>query len=270
VSSHPNGSPQQEPAEPSRPGRKWATAVAALVVVFVALACYDLISGEVASANRPSSSGPAAEAAPRATAAALARSGIPAPSLRPSNTASPAPSGAVRLLTVASATAYGPDGGSDGDHPDLAPGIINGGDGQPWRSSWYVTPTFGKLQSGTGLLLDMGETVNLSRVRLVLGTPVGADVQVRVGNLSVPSELAVAASASGVGGTVELPVTSAASGRYVLIWFTQLPPDSQGKYQVSVYSATVYGTKRTLFVALGAKSSSKLDAFRSYSITMCS
>jgi hypothetical protein len=275
VSSHPNGSPHQEPAAPARPGRKWTTGVVALVAVFVALACYDLISGGVASANRPAASSTTAAAAPGATAAASARSGTPGarPSIAVSpapGEAGPAPGEAVRSLTVTSATAYGPDGLSDGDHPDLAPGIINGGDGQPWRSSWYATPAFGHLQSGTGLLLDMGQTVNLSRVLLVLGTPVGADVQVRVGDLSLPAELPVAASASDAGGTVELPLTPAASGRYVLIWFTQLPPNSQGKYQVSVYSATVYGTKRTLFVALGAKSSSKLDALRSYSITICS
>ena len=163
----------------------------------------------------------------------------------------------VSLLTVASAAAYGPDGTSDGDHPDLAPGIINGGDGQAWHSSWYTSPEFGNLQSGTGLLLDMGETVTVSSLRLVLGAPVGADVQVRVGNTSLLAELPVAASADDVGGTVQLPVTTPASGRYVLIWFTQLPPDSPGKYQVSVYTATVYGAKRTLFAALGTSHRAK-------------
>ena len=114
----------------------------------------------------------------------------------------------------------------------------------------------------------MGEAVNVSRVRLALGTPVGADVQVRVGNLSLPGELPVAASASDVGGTVQLRLNTPANGRYVLIWFTRLPPSSQGKYQVTVYSAAVYGAKRTLFVELGLKSSIKLDAIRSYSITI--
>jgi hypothetical protein len=97
----------------------------------------------------------------------------------------------------------------------------------------------------------MGETVNLSQVQLVLGAPVGADVQVRVGNT-------VAASASDVGGTVQLRMTTPVSGRYVLIWFTQLPPKQQGEFQVSVYGATVYGTKGTLFVALGASHQANL------------
>ena len=273
MSGDPNGNPQQEPAEPPRPGRKWTTGVVALVVVFVALACYDLISGGVASANRPqaSASRTAVETAPGATVAASARSATPGPSPRASITPSPAPSAAtVSLLTVASATAYGPDGTSDGDHPNLAPGIINGGDGQAWHSSWYRTPEFGNLQSGTGLLLDLGETVAVSSLRLVLGAPAGADIQAQVGNTPLAAEMPVAASASDVGGTVQLGLTTPATGRYVLIWFTQLPLDSPGKYQVSVYSAAVYGTNRTLFAASGIKSSTKLDAIRSYSITICS
>jgi hypothetical protein len=143
---------------------------------------------------------------------------------------------------VAAATAYGPDGVTDGDHPNLVPGIVNGGDGQAWHSSWYATPEFGNLQSGTGLLFDMGKTVTVSSVRLVLGSPVGADIQVQVENTVLPAELPVAASASDVGGTVLLRLSTPATGRYVLVWFTRLPPNSNGENQVDVYSATVYGT----------------------------
>ena len=264
MSYDPNGDPRQEPAEPPRTSRKWTAGVVALAVVFVGLAGYDLISGGVASAGRPSASHTVAQAAPRTTAAALAGSASPAPSRStasptPSRSiaSSPTPSEAARSLEVASAAAFGPDGTSDGDHPELAQGIINGGGGQPWYTSWYATSTFGNLQPGTGLLLDMGETVTVSSLRLVLGAPVGADVQVRVGDTPELAELSVAAGATDVGGTVQLPVTTPASGRYVLIWFTQLPVESAGKYQVSVYGATVYGTKRTLSAALGTSHSAK-------------
>ena len=261
VSGYANGDPHHESAEGPGvgAGRKWTAAVAALIALFVALASYDLISGKLASPGPPSVSRTAA-AAPGATGAASARSAAPASGPAPgaSSTASPA-SGpeVVRALEVAYATAYGPDGTSDGDHPAAASDVINGGDGQAWSSHWYASPEFGNLQSGTGLLLDMGETVTVSSLRLVLGAAVGADVQVQVGNTPLPAELPVAASASDVGGTVQLPVTTPASGRYVLIWFTQLPPDSPGKYQVSVYSATVYGAKRTLFTALGTSHRAK-------------
>jgi hypothetical protein len=256
VSGYANGDPHHESAEGPGPGagRKWTAAIVALVALFVALASYDLISMNLGSAGPPSVSRAAAAAAPGATAAASARSAAPARSPAPgtSSTATPASGAdADRALEVAYAVAYGPDGTSDGDHPETASKVIDGGDGQAWHSSWYASPEFGNLQSGTGLLLDMGETVTVSSLRLVLGAAVGADVQVQVGNTPLLAELPVAASASDVGGTVQLPVTTPASGRYVLIWFTQLPPDSPGKYQVSVYSATVYGAKRTLSTAPG-------------------
>lgn len=254
MSSDPDRNPALEPAEPLAPDRKWTAAVAGLLVVFVALAGYDLVSGGVTSAGRPSAPRAPAQAAPGPTTAAPAQSASPVGGSASSIISSPAPSAisgtapgtvAVSLLTIASAAAYGPDGTSDGDHAALAPGIINGGDGQAWRTSWYATPEFGNLQSGTGLLLDMGQTVSIRSLRLVLGAPVGADVQVRVGNMPLLSEMPVAATASDVGGTVQLRAATSASGEYVLIWFTQLPPNAQGKYQVSVSSATVYGTYRT-------------------------
>lgn len=252
MSNDPNGDLHLEPAEPSKPGRKWTIGVVALVVLFVGLGGYDLVSGGVTSPGRPSASHAVAQAAPSTAAAALAGSASPAaspstasPAPSHSSTASATPSASDRALEVATAAAFGPDGASDGDHPELAQGIVNGGDGQPWHSNWYESAAFGNLQSGTGLLLDLGQTVTVSSVRLVLGAEPGTTVQVRVGNTAALADLPVAASASGVGGTVQLPVTTPASGQYMLIWFTQLPLESVGKYQVSVYGATIYGTKRT-------------------------
>jgi hypothetical protein len=89
----------------------------------------------------------------------------------------------------------------------------------------------------------MGGAVKLSGLRLVLDRPLGADVQVRVGNSATLAGLATVASVTDVGGTVRLPVTSPVSGRYVLVWFTKLPPNGQqDQYQVGVYSMTVNGT----------------------------
>jgi hypothetical protein len=88
----------------------------------------------------------------------------------------------------------------------------------------------------------MGSAVNVSTVRLALGSQSGADVQVRVGDSATPGGLTAVASASGVGSAVRLSVTPSSSGRYVLVWFTRLPPNSQGQYQVDVYGVTIDGT----------------------------
>jgi hypothetical protein len=224
-----------EPDKPQRAGRKWMFTLISLVGVFAVLAAYDLTSVSGQAGSKGAASGPSAAAAARTPDGAVSSAAPPA-------TAVLTPSPAARSLTVASIASFGPDGSSDGDNPRIV-SRINAAGGQPWYSSWYATPEFGNLQAGTGLLLDMGDAVRVSDLRLVLGSPLGADIQVRVGNTTTPADLATVASATDVGGTVRLPATSPASGRYVLVWFTRLPPNGQpGEYQVDVYGVRVDGT----------------------------
>lgn len=227
--------PKPEQEKPPPAGRKWKFALLGLIGVFAALAAYDLVfvSGQLGIAGSARASG--TPAATHALAAAPASAAPPAIAVL---TPSPAP----RPLPVVSIAAFGPAGPADGDNPSTVSRINEAGT-QPWHSSWYASPAFGNLQSGTGLLLDMGGAVKLSGLRLVLGRPLGADVQVRVGNSATLAGLATVASVTDVGGTVRLPVTSPVSGRYVLVWFTKLPPNGQqDQYQVGVYSMTVNGT----------------------------
>jgi hypothetical protein len=228
--------PKSEPEKPRRRGgAKWKFTLLGLIGVFVVLAAYDLVSvsGQVGSTSvAPKSSTVAAAGTPAAAAASAA----------PPATAVLTPTPAPRSLPVASIATFGPEGLSDGDNQGIA-SRINGAGAQPWYSSWYATPGFGNLQAGTGLLLDMGDAVRVSDLRLVLGNALGTDIQVRVGNTATPAGLATVAGATDAGGTVRLPVTSSASGRYVLVWFTRLPPNGQqGEYQVDVYGVTVDGT----------------------------
>jgi hypothetical protein len=237
----------QEPGEPRRPARWWKFALLGLAGLFVLLAAYDLfsVSGELGPTRPAAASSTVSPAAASRTGGArpaAPASAAPAPTTPATTPArSPAASGpAAHSLSVASIVAFGPDGTSDGDNPAIV-SRINGG-GQPWYSSWYATPEFGNLQAGTGLLLDMGNQVTVSSVRLVLGGQEGADVQVLVGDTTALGDMSTVATATNVGGTVRLSTPARASGRYVLIWFTALPPNGQGKYQVSVYGATVDGT----------------------------
>jgi hypothetical protein len=236
----------QGPAKPARPGGKWRLILVCLVGVFAALACYDLIglSGHYGSNDAASAASKATQAGAQHGSLSPSASAHTAPaSLAPGKAAHGKAAAPVTYpLGVTSAAAFGPDGLSDGDNPGLASRIVDVSTDLAWYSEWYATPYFGNLKPGTGILLDMGETVTVSSVQLVLGTAAGADVQVRVGDSPYPSGLASVASAFDVGGTQRLTVTGHARGRYVLIWFTRLPPDSQGHYQVSVYNAVVDGT----------------------------
>jgi hypothetical protein len=214
--------------------RKWTIMLAGLAVAFVVLVGYDLISGGVLTG---------APASPATSPKATASSARPTASASSSPTASPSSpavaTGPAVTLTVANATAFGPDGTSDGDNPGMASRVLRGGGA--WDSSWYATAEFGHMQSGTGILLDMGHAVTVNSVRLVLGTAAGADVQVRLGDAADLDSMSTAANMPDAHGMVHLPLNSPASARYVLIWFTRLPVKSPGKYQVSLYKASVDG-----------------------------
>ena len=145
----------------------------------------------------------------------------------------------MQALTPASVAAFGPRGGDDPQNAALA---VRGNPATPWRTDWYTSPSFGNLYAGTGLLLDMGRTVTISSVRLSLGVP-GADLQLRAGGTPVLADLHTVATSTGAGGTVELSLTSPAHARYLLIWFTKLPPDNAGTYQASIYRITVRGQR---------------------------
>ncbi len=217
--------------------RKWTLALAGLAVVFVVLAGYDLISGGALTGG-PAAPGTSAKATTSASAKARA-SGSASSSPTASSSSLVVATGPTVALPVARATAFGPDGASDGDNPAMASRVLRGGGA--WDSSWYATPEFGHMQSGTGILLDMGHAVTVNSVGLKLGAAAGADVEVRVGDTADLDSMSTAATMSNAHGTVWLSLNSPASARYVLIWFTRLPLKSPGKYEVSLYKAAVNG-----------------------------
>jgi helix-turn-helix protein len=145
----------------------------------------------------------------------------------------------VRQLPVTLAEAFGPDGPADGDNPGNAMDAVRPSAAGPWTTQWYATATFGQLKSGTGLLLDMGRTVTVTRAAINLGAGSGADLQLRAGNEA--GNLHAVTSAAGVGGDVVLHLHKPVRARYLLIWFTQLPSAANGQYQASVYHVTIVG-----------------------------
>ena len=221
--------------------------LAVLVLAVLGFASYKFVSGvdrtqpHAAAGPRPSPAGGHASPPP---ASAPAVQGSPAqasttqapPAATP--TASPV---AVQALAPASVAAFGPAGPADGDNPQIAALAVGGNPARPWYSQWYATADFAALKTGTGLLLDMGRTVTVSSVRLVLVSRSGAGVQLRAGSRPVPAYLPRVASASNAGGRVRLQPGAPVHVRYVLIWFTKLPPDNAGTYQAGVYKITVQG-----------------------------
>lgn len=248
--------PSSSPGRAPRPSRRLRLAITTTLAVVV-LAIVGWAAYHVASGTGPAPRGQAAAASGHASASraagAPAGRGSPqpsatptAPSPAPSPTPTPAHSSAsavpaARALALAGAVPFGPGGEGTGDNPQTAALAIDSHTSTGWHSHWYTTPAFGNLKPGTGLLLDLGRRVTVTDAQLDLGGFYGADVQLRAGNEPAPSGLHEVASASGAGGTVRMTLKTPARAKYVLIWFTRLPPDAAGTYQAGVYHVIVRG-----------------------------
>lgn len=240
-----SGLPPTRPPRRSRVrGWRWATVISVLVVGVLGLV--GVASGQIVAKLRHTSAAPSASAEVTPTVVLETTPPPPSPSPAPSPTPSPAPKpkpapAPARLLAVQSVAAYGPAGIADGDHPEKAGNVIASDPAQPWQTDWYATAKFGALKSGTGLLLDMGRRVTVTSLRIRLGTVSGANLQIAVGNSPDLSAMSTQASTQNASGPLTLHLVKPTRARYVVIWFTKLPPFAIGQYRVSVYSVTVSG-----------------------------
>jgi hypothetical protein len=132
-----------------------------------------------------------------------------------------------------------------------APMAIDGDNTTAWHTQFYVgSPLFGGLKAGTGLILDMGKPVSLSKVDITFGPEAGANVAIMVGNNKSVSSAGLAsftkvAKRKHLGGGLQtFTASSTAKGRYVLIWFTKLPPQpgSTSVFQAFIYNVLVRGS----------------------------
>jgi cytoskeletal protein RodZ len=248
---HAIGEDITEPVTPirvrERRGLNWTAVLGLALAVGLGFLAYHLLSGSsqatgaaAAARAHPATHHPASHAGPPPSPA-------PSPSAPPRPRPSPSPTptapgaGPARALRPASAAAFGPYGSGQGDSPQLARLAIDGSPATAWHTDWYTTARFGNLYPGTGLLVDMGGPVTITAVQLTLGSAPGADVQLRVGTAPALKDLPPVARAANADGVVHLRPATPAHGRYVLIWFTSLPPDPAGTFQARVYDIRLDG-----------------------------
>ena len=179
----------------------------------------------------------------------LHHSAAPTPSQSGSSSSSPASSSAAAVaLKPVSASVYNPLGDSGDDDPGDAPNVIDASTSTFWHTSYYFNPQFGGLKKGTGLILDMGRSVRLSQVTIQFGSTCCTHVQIELGNTSTSSAAALGTftpvqASSSAANTTDFTVNSKATGRYLLIWITDLPAlaGQSGHYETMIYDVTVRG-----------------------------
>jgi cytoskeletal protein RodZ len=222
---------------------RWLPVLAVLVLAAIGGAAYYVVSGRgpsgAPSSGAPSSGAPSSGASSAgASSAGASSAGASAPG-RTSSGQGGAPLVPARVL------AFGPGGPADGDNPQAAALAVDHNPATAWTTGWYGAPRFPTAQQGTGLLLDMGHVVTISGAEVTLGPVPGAGFQMRAGDTPSLADLPEVAVATNASGPMGVRFTVAVHARYVLIWFTALPPAGSGTYQASVYNVTVLGASKS-------------------------
>jgi hypothetical protein len=205
------------------------------ILVLVVLALVGVVIYLLVSRGSPASH-PAAPPRTHHSAAAAAHQAA-------SPTASPTtPAPLTAPLTISSAAAFGPAGTSQGDDPQDAALAIDGNPATAWRTDWYTTPQLGGLQPGTGLLLSLANAATITSATTVLGPMPGGTIELRAGDTPALADLPVVATTANPGGTLTMNLNVPVRAKYVLLWFTSLPPNGAGTYEATVYEVRLTGT----------------------------
>jgi len=219
-----------------------AVVATALVLAAVAILVVRLTSSGTPTGRLAAASSPRASSSPKASSVAKAAKAKPAtkPATKPA--VNPAPVlPPVTRLPIAAVEAFGPGGLADGDNPQAASFAIARNAPQPWSTQWYATAEFGMDKKGTGLLVDLGHQVTITSVYLGFSAYRGLNLQLKTGDGTAPGDFKVVATQTDTGGALRLTLHQPATARYLLIWFTLLPPNGEGQYQESVSSVLVNG-----------------------------
>jgi hypothetical protein len=127
--------------------------------------------------------------------------------------------------------------------------VVDGDPGTGWRTDEYVSPDFGGIKPGMGILIDLGEPTRVASVRVELAAA-GATAELRAGDADPGNTGAgddqIHQSFVPVGEpkqdatTMVFNVPDDEAHQYLMVWFSQLPPDGDG-YRIEVQQVVVEG-----------------------------
>ncbi|WP_017600692.1 protein kinase family protein [Nocardiopsis lucentensis] len=148
--------------------------------------------------------------------------------------------------------AVGADGfdplGDNSEHGDNAGRAIDGDPaGTPWNTEGYNDPLADLDKHGVGLIVDLGESREIHQVELAMPA-LDYGVELRVGDSRDGDTIAdldanlPSVWSGGVNGsdTVTIDIEGGATGRYVVVWFTELAMDD-GDLRGSVNEIVIRG-----------------------------
>ncbi len=148
-------------------------------------------------------------------------------------------------VAIAEVTDFDPQGDPPEENSDSAGLAADGDPSTSWTTSTYLrSPELGNLKDGVGLLVDLGEQVEVRDVRLTLvGSPTSVEILATdPGTSSAPTSaegLATVAGRDGAGTKVDLQLKRPTTTRFLVVWLTSLPPTGDGRFRGEVAEIVV-------------------------------
>jgi hypothetical protein len=210
-----------------RLGRIVGVLAGALLLVAATLVGLDLLFGAVDGAGDADSD--RTEAVPGTTTTPDPTTAQPAPEPTP--------------LAISSAVDYDPEGDGD-ENPEDTPLAVDGDPETAWVTQSYFDPLEDQ-KPGVGLYLDLGAALPVVGLNLTLvGDDSGLEIRVPTdGGTQAPENLddwTVVAEFDSAGSELPVILDAPVTARYVLVWFTRLPPQG-GDFRGGVAEAEVLG-----------------------------
>ena len=188
------------------PGRSWfrlgAIVGAGLLLVLAVLVAFNLGRGKTPLGTDPEPDSPSS-------------SGSASDSAEP-----------PQLLEIASVRDFDPQGDPPEENPELAPLAADGDPATAWRTQTYFDQFgAGGLKTGIGLVVDLGESREVSQVDLTtLGSPMAVTYYLTDDDPTEVAGLEPTASGRVAGDQLRTTLDEPTSGHYLVVWVTALPP----------------------------------------------
>jgi serine/threonine protein kinase len=206
--------------------RSLLAVIIGVVVVIIAVAAFQLGGGSGSSSSGSTTSSTA------------------------SSSASSAPA-VTRQLSIANASIWDSDKGTD-DVSRLAQSYNGSAEG--WITTTYLSgPDITSYRKGTGVIFDLGSAKAVGKVTFTVGVP-GATAEVWTADASLNSLPSVsnaapagfskqATKADVGGGEVDVTFSTTVTTRYVMVWFTVLPHQDAGGFNIAGYRDNLANVK---------------------------
>ncbi|TXJ06990.1 MAG: hypothetical protein E6Q27_02590 [Aeromicrobium sp.] len=157
------------------------------------------------------------------------------------------PSEPVRVLDIASAHDFDPQGSDGSEMPETAALAIDGDPQTGWvTDTYYGSPQLGGLKDGVGLILDLGTAHEIHEVRIRLrGSPTNASIRVASATANqLPTRLNQTTShvsMNEAGEDIAMALGDPQFSRFVVVWLRSLPEVAPNTFRGEIVNVVIRG-----------------------------